>query len=66
MKRRVDVEGRDEDLLDGETQDLHPLHRCHVWEVFLVRLLVRRAILEDDCGNVEEERIGDDHSENEL
>lgn len=66
MKRRVDVDGRDEDLLDGETHDLHTLHGCHVWEILLVRLLVRRAVLEDDCGNVEEERIRDDHGENEL
>ena len=66
MKCRVDVDGGDEDLLNGETEDLDALHGCHVWKILLVCLLVRRSVLEDDGGNVEEECISDDHSEDEL
>lgn len=66
MKRRIDVDGGDKNLLDGETEDLNSLHGCHIWEVLLVCLLVRRAVLKDDCGNVKEECIGDDHGEDEL
>lgn len=62
----VDIDDGDEDFLDRETKHLDSFHGRHVWEVLLMSFLVRDTILEDDCWDVEEEGISDDHCEDQA